>query len=83
MKLAYTQKNGQVAIVYADTKADLEKCIFGPMTNEQFRQHVFERSIPPDATDTIELPDDWERPTGQGQRHLWRLRDGKVIVEKE
>jgi hypothetical protein len=46
--IIFTQANGVVAVVRPAEKSDLEK-IFGPITNKQYEDHVWQRSVPADA----------------------------------
>jgi len=47
-KIIYTQKNGIVAIVFPVPKERIE-VVLGPMTDEEYATHVWERSVPADA----------------------------------
>lgn len=78
MKFAYTRPDGGVSIVVAAPKHQLER-VRGPMSDEEYEARVREKSIPPDATDVIRLPDDWQPPP-RATREKWRIRNGKVVA---
>jgi len=80
MKFAYMNRHGGVSIVHGAPKESLEQ-MHGPMTDEQYEQHVRARSIPPDANDVVRLPDEWEPPSGRDKRDKWRLVNGEIIVD--
>ncbi len=71
MRFAYMQLNGILAIVSAAPKSDLER-VLGALTDKAYRDHVLSRSIPAEATDVRELPDDWRPPTSRALRNAWR-----------
>lgn len=77
MRFAYTKPDGGVSIVIAAPKVDLE-LVLGELTDEQYRTHVTERSIPKDATNVTELPDDWQAPDDRTFRNAWAF-DGKAV----
>jgi hypothetical protein len=78
MRFAYETADG-VAIVTAAPKADLT-AVLGRMTDEQYRQHVIERSIPNGAR-VVELPDDWTPPSDRSYRGAWKLTGGVVALD--
>lgn len=80
MRFAYTNATGGISIVYPAKKVDLER-LFGPLSEEDYRAHVIERSCPAAAADWTELPDDLELPD-RAFRSAWRLRDGNVIIDQ-
>ena len=58
MKFVYTRpEDGGVSVVVPAPKADLE-WVLGPLTDDEYRAHVLERSIPPDALNVREISDD-------------------------
>src|SRR5262245_24715631 len=71
MKFAFMQPNGILAIVHPAPKEAIER-VLGSLTDEQYRVHVIERSIPADAQDVRELPDNWQPPTSRLLRDAWR-----------
>jgi hypothetical protein len=85
MKLAFSDLAGNVTIIGAASKQDLERT-FGPMTDAQYRAHVIDRNIakgiiPVDAT-LVDLPDDWTPPDGnRAYRAAWKLNGSKVEVD--
>ena len=81
MRIAYTRPDGGVSIVIASPKESLEK-VLGPLTQVEYRNHVLARSIPADATDFKELPDDWTPPdTDRTFRNAWRHANGVFHVD--
>lgn len=70
-KFIFTQENGVVAIVYPAAKSDLER-LFGPMTDEQYEQHVWERTLSqrPDAVNPRYI-EDAEIPGDETFRDAW------------
>ena len=82
MKYAYMNAaTGIAAIVIPAAKSDLEK-VLGPLTQQAYVDHVLTRSIPSDATDLIELPDDWDYPDiTRYTRNAWVVRNGRVEVD--
>jgi hypothetical protein len=80
LRYAYTRPDGGVSIVNAAPKAGLER-VLGPLTDEQYKAHVLERSIPADATDVTELPVDWSPPEDRTFRDAWKNDKGNVTVD--
>lgn len=81
MKIAYTRQDGGMNIVNAAPKEQLEIKL-GPLTDEQYREHVSKRSLPIDAIDVSELPDDWAPPDREF-RDAWRHSNGVVNIDME
>jgi hypothetical protein len=77
LRFAYTRPDGGISIVNAARKQDIEQRV-GKLTDAQYRAHVRGRSIPPDATDVVELPADWSAPADRTFRDAWRLTSGKI-----
>lgn len=77
MIITYTKPNGRLSIVIAAPKAILEK-VLGPLTDEKYRAHVWERSIPADAINPQEMPEGWTPPADRTFRDAWRA-DGQAI----
>jgi hypothetical protein len=72
MRFAYTRPDGGVNIVNAAPKERLE-LVLGALTDDEYRAHVVERSIPADALDLHELPEDWAPPdVDRTFRDAWR-----------
>lgn len=78
MKLIYTRPDGGVSIVCAVAKPVLEKAL-GPLTDEAYRAHVLERSLPKDASAAQIMPDGWEPPADRSFRDAWGA-SGKTIA---
>lgn len=74
MRFAYTRPDGGVSIVTAAPKPI-------DLTDEEHRARVIEKSIPPDATDVIELADDWQPPEDRTFRDAWRQLKGEIGVD--
>lgn len=80
MKYAYTNAEGLLCIVTAAPKAALER-VLGPLTDEAYRAHVLERSIPDGASNVTALPEDWSAPIDRGFRDAWRLKGRQVEID--
>lgn len=80
MILTYATPDGGVVIVSAAPKKALERAL-GPLTDEQYRAHVIERSIPEGATDVQERSDDWQPPAARTFRDAWVSKGGKIDVD--
>lgn len=86
MRIAYTQADGGVAIVIAAPKEVLLPLIGKPtgpvgiieLSDADYCAHIYARSIPADATNVHELPDDWQAPDREF-RGAW-VTDGKTIT---
>lgn len=74
-KLAYARQDGKVSIVTPAPKADIEK-VLGPLTDEEYKNHVKERSIPQGVT-TIEI-DDAALPSDREFRDAWKMNGDKI-----
>jgi hypothetical protein len=79
MRFAYETKDGGVAIVTAAAKADLER-VLGRLTDQQYRDHVIERSIPKGVKWT-ELKDGWVQPSDRSFRDAWKLTNSVVALD--
>lgn len=89
MRFAYKNSEGRVCLVMAAPKEALAPLLGkrnaeGDLifTDADYRQHVLSRSIPKDATDLIELPDDWKAPSDRSLRHAWTIKGGRVVVDE-
>lgn len=76
MRIIYTCPDNSVSIVNAAQKADIEK-ILGPLSDDEFKAHVWERSVPKDAINPIEIPDDYQLPDRE-YRDAWIQDKDKV-----
>lgn len=89
LRFAYTRPDGGVDIVRAMPKDDLAAVIgthdmaTGRMilSDDDYRAHVVERSIPEYATDVIELPEDWTEPD-RNYRNAWILTGGQIVIDQ-
>lgn len=88
LRFAYERPDGGVSIVTAMPKEALVEIIGTPdeqgvkhISDKAFRQHVIDRSIPEDASNVIELPEDWSPPVDRAFRNAWMLSAGKVTVD--
>jgi hypothetical protein len=77
VKIVYTRPDGGLSIVTAAPKEDIERAL-GPLTDEAYRAHVLERSIPEDARDVRVMPDDWQPQADRSFRDAWHL-DGRNV----
>ncbi len=86
MRFAYTQPNGIAAIVISAPREHIQEFIGKkdaaglsiPITDDEMRQYILKKSIPVDATNVHELPDDWVAPD-RTHRHAW-VTDGKTVT---
>lgn len=93
MRLAYTDRDGGVTIVIPASKADIDRAVprkelpgvaRSPMTEEEYRAFVVQRSIPPGVA-YVELPDDYAPDTDRRFRAAWRLdaKSKRIIVDMD
>lgn len=69
-KIMYTRvEDGGLSIVVPAAKEDIEK-VLGPLTQEQYEQHVWERSVPSDAINP-RLIDEGGIPDTREFRDAW------------
>jgi len=81
MRFAYTRPDGGLSIINAVPKERVE-LVIGELTDDEYRAHIIDRSIPPDATDVHELPDDWQPPDiDRTFRNAWRKSGLSFSVE--
>jgi hypothetical protein len=88
LRFAFTRPDGGTTIVSAAPKEFLVEVIGKPnqfgmrtLSDEDYRDHVIERSIPADATNVIELPADWTPPDeDRAFRNAWEISESKVGV---
>lgn len=69
LKFLYTNSEGRACIIHALPKEAIER-VLGPLTDEEYRQHVLERSVPADATDLKEITAD-DIPADRSFRDAW------------
>lgn len=50
-------------------------------SREAYRDHVIDRSIPSDASNIVDLPDDWTPPDDRTFRDAWVLKGKAVEVD--
>lgn len=75
-KIAY-KINGKLEIVTAAPKEQLE-VVLGKLTDEEYSDHVYARSIPADATEVTEVTKDI---SDRYFREAWDLVEGVVAVD--
>jgi hypothetical protein len=81
MRLCYIGSDGVVSIVCAAPKSHIER-VLGPLTDEQYMEHIIARSIPANATDIHELPEDWQAPADRTFRNAWSIgQEGSVAID--
>jgi hypothetical protein len=68
-KIVYTRADGGVSIVVPAPKEILER-VLGPLTNEEYQQHVISRSIPSDATNVRSI-EETDIPSDREFRGAW------------
>lgn len=70
MKIMYTRpEDNGISIVIAAPKADLER-VLGPLTQEQYEEHVLKRSIPENAINVKHISDE-DIPANREFRSAW------------
>lgn len=82
MKIMYTRPDdGGVSIVVALPKEDIER-VLGPLTQDEYEQHVIERSIPSDAINVKTISDD-DIPADREFRNAWvdATEDTKINID--
>jgi hypothetical protein len=65
----YTRPDGGISIITFASKEMIERSM-GPLTFEEYRDHVISRSIPADAINVREIADD-VIPTDRSLRNAW------------
>lgn len=81
MKLMYTRpEDNGVSIVIAAPKEAIEK-VLGPLTQEQYEQHIIERSVPANAL-KVKVISDSDIPADREFRDAWEdiTNDNKVNI---
>ena len=68
-KLIYTRLDGGVSVVIPAKKSEIER-VMGPLTDKEYEQHVYNRSIPKDAINIRELSDS-DIPDSREFRSAW------------
>lgn len=76
MRILYTRADGGLSVVHAAAKADIEK-VLGVLTDEEYRDHVWQRSVPADAVNAVEIPDEYQLPDREF-RDAW-AQDGMRV----
>ena len=81
LRWAWTAPTGRLQITEAAPKEKIE-AVKGPLTDQEYYDFVFERSISESATDVVELPEDWIPPdVDRSFRNAWKLNIDKVEVD--
>lgn len=81
MRILYSRIDGGVSIVTAAPKIDLEK-VLGPLTDDEYKKHVIDKSVPDDVVNFLEVPDDYVFPDREF-RNAWQLVDGTITYDLE
>ncbi|MBA4259164.1 MAG: hypothetical protein C0446_08365 [Chitinophaga sp.] len=84
MKVVFTRpEDGGVTVVIAAPKEQLEK-VLGPLTEDQYRSHVLERSIPTGALNVRTLSDS-DIPSNREFRDAWVdvTQDSKLNIDMQ
>jgi hypothetical protein len=77
MRILYTRTDGNLSIVHAAKKEDIEK-VLGTLTQEEYEQHVWSRSVPADAINAVAISDDYVLPAREF-RDAW-AQDGAAVT---
>jgi len=80
MRFIYEQPGGGIAICMAASKENLEQ-VLGPMSDESYRAHVLDKSVPPGVKNVFILADDWRPPQSRHFRNAWKLDGGQILVD--
>ncbi len=81
MRVLYSRADGGVSVVNAACKSDIEK-VLGPLSDDEYAKHVWECSVPKDAVNAVELPDDYQLPEREF-RNAWKQNDTEVTHDLE
>lgn|SRR5262245_29057910 len=83
MRIIYTAESGNLAIVTAAERAQLERALGRELSEEEYRSFVLEKSVPATARDVQVVADDWTPPdTDRAFRDAWALgKDGQAFVD--
>lgn len=76
MRILYTRPDGGMSVVNAVTKTDVEK-ILGPLSDDEYKKHVWDKSVPADAINAVEISDDVQLPDREF-RNAWIQNGGSV-----
>lgn len=76
MRFAQTMADGSVTIHALADKRDIEQAL-GPLTDEQYLAHFFERNGLTEA-ELVALPDNWTPPDDRSFRNAW-VMSGKAM----
>ena len=68
-KIIYTNTDGAVHIVIPTAKENIEQML-GPLTQQEYEDHIYERSIPAGST-KVRVIDDSDIPTTREFRNAW------------
>jgi hypothetical protein len=71
-KICYTI-DGRLHIVHPVPKANIEK-LLGPLTDDEYRNHIYEKSIPTNAKNVREIEDS-EIPNNRTFRNAWEYQE--------
>lgn len=83
LRFAYTRPDGGVSIVVAAPRERLEKMLGKFASGENYIAHIRSRSIPQDASNVTQLPDDWAAPDDRTFRDAWEFEDGEVVCNMD
>lgn len=81
MKILYSNSDGRVFVVNVNPKSAVEKML-GPLSDEDYRKHVWEVSVPKDAVVAFEINDDFVFPD-RAYRDAWVLKEGVINLDAE
>jgi hypothetical protein len=81
-KIIYTRESdGGLNVIIPASKADLER-VLGPLTDEQYEQHVWQKSIPEDAITPTSIADSGI-PTDREFRDAWVQNGGIINIKMD
>lgn len=83
IKIVYTRSDGALILVHPVAKHKIEE-VLGPMTEEDYKLHLLEKSVPPDATN-VAIMDASNIPSDRTFRDAWDYSVDKsmLVVDME
>lgn len=76
MKIVFTRADGGVSIVNAVPKNIIERAL-GNLTDEEYKKHIWDKSVPKDAINPVEIDDDYVFPDREF-RDAWVQKDKEI-----
>ncbi len=77
MRILFTRPDGGLSVVHGFPKSDIE-IILGELTDDAYKAHIWDCSIPKDAINALEIDDDYQLPDREF-RDAW-MQSGKEVA---